>query len=222
MRTSNPFAARGHRRGSRSRVAGLIAVGLFVAACGSTPPSVVPSSTPSPTPSPTPNPHLTDPASADAVFTAIAKARLPISANNAAAGSDPVKQINATYFDWPMLISEYRSAASLAKRETWLAADQPARGDAPVSIRGINVLIEWGPTTGAKPEGLSPAQVEAMNAFLAVLDRYIGPLTVRSTTFLQVPEPSASPSVKPSASAKPSGKPSAKPSAKPTKKPAAP
>ena len=30
MRTSNPFAARGHRRGSRSRAAGLIAVGLFV------------------------------------------------------------------------------------------------------------------------------------------------------------------------------------------------
>ena len=192
-------------------------MGLFVVACGSAPPSVVPV-TPSPTPSPTPNPHLTDPASADAVFTAIAKARLPIAANNAAAGSDPVKQINATYFDWPMLISEYRSAASLGKHETWLAEDPPGRGDAPVTVRGINVLVEWGPTTGAKPAGLSPAQVEAMNAFLAVLDRYIGPLTVRSTTFLHVPEPSASPSAKPSA--KPSA--SAKASVKPTKKPTAP
>lgn len=220
MRTSNPFAARGHRRGSRSRVAGLIAVGLFVASCGSTPPSTSPSVASSPTPSPTPNPHLTDPASADAIFTVLAKARLPISANNAAAGSDPVKQINATYFEWPMLISEYRSAASLAKQQTWLPGDPPARGDAPVTIEGINILVEWGPTTGSAPQGLSPAQVEVMNDFLVVLDRYLGPLTVRSTTFLQVPTSSVAPS--PSASAKSSGKPSAKPSAKPTKKPSAP
>ena len=144
---------------------------------------------------------------------------MPISANNAAAGSDPVKQINATYFEWPMIISEYRSAASLAKRQTWLPDDTPAKGDAPVSIAGINILIEWGPTTGAKPPALSPAQVAAMNDFLEVLDRYIGPLKVRTTTFLQVPAASASPA--PSASATPSGKPSAKPSAKPSKKPSA-
>lgn len=218
MRTSNPFAARGHRRGLRSRAAGLIVMGLFVVACGSAPPSVVPV-TPSPTPLVTPNPHLSDPASADAVFTAIARARLPISANNAAAGSDPVKQINATFFEWPLIISEYTSAASLAKHQTWVPDEPPGRGEAPVSIAGINVLLEWGPQTGAKPQGLSPAQVEAMNGLLEVVDRYLGPLTVRSTTFLQVPAASASP--KPSASAPASGKPSAKPSAKPSKKPSA-
>ena len=56
-----------------------------------------------------------------------------------------------------------------------------------------------------------------MNELLAILDTYLGPLTVRSTTFLQVPEAAASPepsaSPKASASAKPSGKP--KPSAAP-------
>ena len=56
-----------------------------------------------------------------------------------------------------------------------------------------------------------------MNELLAILDTYLGPLTVRSTTFLQVPEAAATPepsaSPKASASAKPSGKP--KPSAAP-------
>ncbi len=188
-------------------------MGLLMAACGSAPPSVAPpSSTPRPTP--TPNPHLTDPASADTVFTAIARAKLPIAANNAAAGSDPVKQINATYFEWPMIISEYRSAASLAENITWVPGEPPTKGEAAVSIAGINVLIEWGPKTGAAPQGLSPAQVEAMNEFLATLDRYLGPLIVRTTTFLQVPESSAKPS--PSASAAASGKPSGKPSTKPS------
>ena len=37
-----------------------------------------------------------------------------------------------------------------------------------MSIAGINILLEWGPQTGAKPQGLSPAQVEAMNGLLAV------------------------------------------------------
>ena len=52
-----------------------------------------------------------------------------------------------------------------------------------------------------------------MNEFLATLDRYLGPLTVRSTTSLRVPGSTASPS--PSASAGASAKPSAKPSAAP-------
>ena len=75
MRTSNQFAARGPRLRSRPLAAGLIAMGLFVAACGSPPPSVEPA-TPKPTPVVTPNPQMTDPASADAVFKAIARAKL--------------------------------------------------------------------------------------------------------------------------------------------------
>ena len=189
-------------------------MGLFVVACGSAAPSVVPV-TPAPTPSPTPNPHLTDPASADAVLMAIGRAKLPISANNAKSGSDPVKQINATFSEWPMAISEYRSEASLTEHVTWEPGAEPAQGQAPVTIAGINVLIEWGPKTGGTPPGLSPAQVEAMNELLTVLDRYIGPLQVRTTTFLQVPVSSSGPSSSAAASGQPSGKPSAKPSAAP-------
>ena len=60
-------------------------MGLFVVACGigaglGAPP------TPTPRPSSRPNPHLSDPASAETVFTAIARAKLPIAANNAAGG----------------------------------------------------------------------------------------------------------------------------------------
>jgi len=191
-------------------------MGLFVVACGSTPPSVAPA-TPTPTPTPTPNPHLTDPASADAVFTAIVRAKLPIAANTAKAGSDPVKQINATFFDWPLVVSQYRTAATLAEKQTWVPGDPPVRGQAPVSIAGINILLEWGPKTGREPPSLTPTQAGMMNELLAILDTYLGPLTVRSTTFLQVPEAAATPepsaSPKASASAKPSGKP--KPSAAP-------
>ncbi len=179
-------------------------LGLFVVACGSAPPSVVPA-TPTPTPRITPNPHMTDPASADAVFTAIARAKLPITANNAASGSDPVKKINATFFEWPMIISEYRSAASLAEARPWTPGEPPAQGESPVAIAGINILIEWGPKTVPTP-GLTPAQVRAMNDFLAILDTYVGPLSVRTTTVLRIPA---------TASAKPSGKPSPKPSAAP-------
>ena len=189
-------------------------MGLFVVACGSAPPSVAPA-TPPPTPVVTPDPHLTDPASADAVFTAIARAKLPIAANTAKAGSDPVKQINATFFDWPLVVSQYRSAASLAEKQTWVPGDPPVKGQAPVSIAGINVLLEWGPRTGSKPPALTPAQVAKMNELLAVLDTYLGPLTVRTTTSLRVPEASSSPkpAASPTASAK-AGK-SAKPSAAP-------
>jgi hypothetical protein len=218
MRTSNQFAARGSQPRSRSLAAVLIAMGLFVAACGSPPPSVAPV-TPQPTPVVTPNPHLVDPASADAVFTAIARARLPISANTAAAGTDPVKQINATYLGWPMLISQYTSGASLAKARPWTAGDPPVRGEAPVAIIGLNILIEWGPMTGAKPPTLDDAQVKAMAVFLKAIDPYIGPLRVRTTTALDVPVASAAPTPTPSPTASASAAPSRKPSPKPTKKP---
>ncbi len=192
-------------------------MGLFVAACGSTPPSVVPV-TPSPTPSPTPNPHLTDPASADVVFTAIARAKLRISANNAASGTDPVKKINATFNDWPMIISEYRSAATLAKAKPWVPGDPPGRAESPVAVMGLNILIEWGPKTDAAPAELTPPQVKAMNDFLALLDVYVGPVFVRTTTSLDVPAGLSS-APEPSGSAAASGKAPGKPSAKPTSAP---
>ena len=170
----------------------------------------------------TPNPQLTDPAAANTVFLVMAEARLPIVANNAAAGMDPVKVINGTYAGWPMLISEYKSSATLAKARPWTAGDLPAAGDAPVSIVGLNILIEWGPTVQGKPPKLEAAQVEAMNELIKTLDPYLGPLLVRTSSPLVVPTASPSPTASSSASAKPSAKPSSKPpkpSPRPSKKP---
>lgn len=219
MRTSNQFAARRLRIGRlgigpRRLLTGLLVSGLLVAACGEAAPSLAPV-TPRPTPVITPNPQLTDPASADVVFTAIARAGLPISANNAAAGKEPLKQINATYADWPMLISEYSSAAALAKTKPWEVGDPPVRGDAPVSIVGLNILIEWGPTTGGKPATLDDAQVAIMNEFLGVIDRSIGPLVIRSTVQLQPPTRTPGPDASPVASDEASPPASTKPKASP-------
>lgn len=214
MRTSNQSVTRVNVRGPRSLAASLIVVGLFVAACGSAPPSVAPV-TPKPTAVITPNPHLVDPASVDTVFTAIARAGMPISGNNAAAGTDPVKTINATFRDWPMLISEYKSAESLAKARPWKERDPPGQGESPVAIIGLNILVEWGPTTGVRPPALDEAQIRAMNEFLKVIDPYVGPLTVRTTTELRVPVATPLPTDASSPSATASAAPSKKPKASP-------
>lgn len=215
MRTSNQSAFRLPWLRSHGVALSLIVVGLFAAACqdGATASTAPP--TPKPTPVVTPNPQMTDPASAAAVFTAIARAKLPIVANNAAAGKDPVNQINATYHDWPLLISEYKSAASLAKAKPWTPGDPPERGEAPVAIIGLNILIEWGPTTGARPPILDANQVLVMNEFLNMIGPYIGPLTARSSSALDVPGPTAAPSLKATPSAEASAAPSKKPKASP-------
>lgn len=192
-------------------------MGLFVAACGAPAVSPTPPPTPRPTPVVTPNPQMTDPASAEALFTVIARMKLPITANNAAAGKDPVKQINATYHGWPMLISEYKSALTLAKLKVWKPGVPPGQGESPVAIKGLNLLIEWGPSTGAKPPVLDAAQTEIMNEFLEAIAPYIGPLTVRTTTELTVPvaTPAPSPEASPVASAGASAAPSKKPKPSP-------
>ena len=215
MRTSNHSAFRRPWLRSYGVALSLIVVGLLVAACGDGAAASTAPPTPTPTPVVTPNPQMTDPASAAAVFTAIARAKLPIVANNAASGKDPVNQINATYHDWPLLISEYKSAASLAKAKPWTPGDPPKRGEAPVSIIGLNILIEWGPTTGAKPPILAANQILVMDEFLNMIGPYIGPLTVRSSTPLDVPGSTAAPTPDASPSAKASAVPGNKPKASP-------
>jgi len=222
MRTSNQSADRGRIRGHLSLTASLIVVGLFVAACGSanSAPTATPV-TPMPTPLVTPNPHLAAPASADVVFNVLARAGLPISGNNASAGTDPVKSISATYDGWPMRLSEYRSVESLAKARPWNAGDGPGKGETPVAMKGLNILIEWGPSTAARPPRLGVAQVKAMNELIKVIDPYIGPLIVRTTTDLAVPVATPGPSPSPFASARTSAAPTAEPGASPSRKPKA-
>jgi hypothetical protein len=123
---------------------------LLLAGCSSAPPSSAPA-TARPAPAITPDPHLTEPATADEVFTAIRVGDLPLTVNNATSG-DPnspiVKRINADIGNWPLVISEFRSSAALRETTGWDGAAPPEQGDPPYSFVGLNVLIQFGPVTG--------------------------------------------------------------------------
>ena len=159
-----------------------VATVWFVAACAT--PVASPSPTTRPTPLITPDPHLDDPATADAVFLALGSAGLRLTANNAIGGTDDsplVKRINATFLGWPLAVSEYRTSAALARLTDWPADTRPDQGQPPVTIVGLNILIEWGPTTGAKPPpSPSGPQVQVLQDLAATLDVLLAPLRARS------------------------------------------
>lgn len=175
--------------------------------CASPPPSASP--TARPTPVITPDPHLADPATADAVFLALGAAGLRLVANNAVGGTDDsplVKRINATFQGWPLAVSEYRTSAALAKLTDWAAGARPDQGQPPVSIVGLNILIEWGPTTGAEPPAPSGPQVQGLRDLAAALDALLSPLRVRSVVSVPgIVEPSAGSSAGTSAGTSPAG-----------------
>lgn len=160
---------------------------MFVAAsvlgaCGEAPPSSVPA-TARPTPIITPDPHLGDPATADDVFRGLARAGLRLTANNAdkgGEGSALVKRINATYLGWPLAVSEYKTTAALAKLTDWSEDGKPDQGDPPVAIAGLNILVEWGPTTGEKPPRPSGPRVDGLRELAAQLDVLLSPLRARA------------------------------------------
>lgn len=173
--------------------------------CASPPPSASP--TARPTPVITPDPHLADPATADAVFLALGSAGLRLTANNAVGGKDDsplVKRINATFLGWPLAVSEYRSTAALAELTAWPTDARPDQGQPPVSIVGLNILIEWGPTTGPEPRAPSGPQVQGLRDLATTLDALLSPLRARSVvTVPGVVEPSSGPSDGPSAGTSP-------------------
>jgi hypothetical protein len=165
---------------------------LFVA-CGTEAPSSA-APTVRPTPTATADPHLADPATADEVYHALAASGLRIAAVNANGGDAPlVKQINATYAGWPLAVAQYSSTAALTKLLGWKDGQKPGRGEAPVAIAGSNILVTWGPRTGAKPPRPDPRQLDALEALTAAMDRLLWPLQTRSVIPLTVTVP-ASPS----------------------------
>lgn len=177
-----------HSRGSRGTWVRLLAalLAVLVAACGGA--EVTPPPTPRPTPVITPDPHLPDPTTADAVFLALGAAGLRVTANNAASGAgDLVKRINATYLGWPLAVSQYTSSSALAEATAWTADDPPGQGEAPVQIAGLNILVEWGPTTGATPKSPSGPQLDGLRELAATLDILLSPIRARSV----VPVPGA-------------------------------
>jgi hypothetical protein len=194
------------RRGLRAQpwaLFGVILVACLVAACGATatPPPVV---TPAPTamPTPTPNPHLTEPATADAVYLALLKAGLKIESNTAVTGGpgkEPVKRIEASWLGWPLSISEFTTSRSLNQAEGWKAGAKPVKSDRPIAFMGMNILVEFGPSTASGPIHPDAGQLAGAIAMRAGLEGLLSPLTSRTIVAVPGPAMAAGPSASPGA-----------------------
>lgn len=192
--------------------AGLAVSSALLVGCGSATPSDAPPSAP-PTPVITPDPHLSEPATADQLFTAIRSGGLPLSVNNATAGdpSSPlVKRINAQIGNWPLIITEYRSSAALRDVRKWDASKPPVQGDPPYAFVGLNLLIEFGPITGplASPDQTRREQAERLAALIDPLlwpleQRSVVPIATRTPVAASPTAPSAAVAASPAASAAP-------------------
>jgi len=199
MRGSRP----GKQRLTARSIATLLGLALLVAACGTS--AATPTPPPSPIPTPTPDPHLTEPASIADVFKALNAAGLRITANNADSGGssgEPLRRVNATYDSWPLIMSEFSSSAALAASSGFVAGATPTRDDAPFSLVGLNILVEYGPH--AKNDNDVPDQRfrESAQRLADAMDPLLGPLAQSSIAPLALPgsvspgaPASASPSV---------------------------
>ncbi|HET7027985.1 MAG TPA: hypothetical protein VFI28_09865 [Candidatus Limnocylindrales bacterium] len=121
-----------HRRARLRAVSAALAAALAIGACSGAAPSAPPSRAPAATPAPTLDPHLAEPASVDVVFSKLSAAGLRIVGNNADRGSEPVARINATYAGWPLILSQYSSAAA-ARKATGLAGMAAVPSATPVA-----------------------------------------------------------------------------------------
>jgi hypothetical protein len=205
-------------------LAAAIVIGMLSVGCGGGAPSVAPVVTPVPTPAATPVAHLTAPVKADAVFRAMVAGGLRIATNNASTGGpgrEPVKRINATYEGWPLAISEYSTPGTLLAAVQWKTGSIPGQGEAPIAIIGMNILVEWGPTTGASPRKPDGRQMEAAESLASAMNALVSPLSLRTIVPIPGVTPEPTPAPTPKATPKPTVKPTAKPKAtpKPTKKP---
>lgn len=170
------------------------------AACAAPPASVAP--TVRPTPVVTPDPHLVAPATADDVYRALNVAGLRVTANNANAGepgSGLLKRINATYLGWPLTIGQYQTEGNLQDQAPWPSGSIPGQGEPPVSVVGLNILVQWGPTTGAEPAAPNQTQLEGLPMLVEQLDVLLSPL--RGRTSIAIDRPGFTPA--PAASVEP-------------------
>jgi hypothetical protein len=191
--------ARSRLRTART-VTSIAAAAVLAAACGNAAPSASPSV--APTPVVTPNPHLPSPATARQVFAGLGKAGLPITANTATLGpdgGDVVTKIYATYLGWPLDVTEFRSATALTKAVAWPDGEAPGKGEPPVALAGVNILITWGPArSGHAPTKPNARQTDALTHLVAAADVLLSPLKTRTNVPVDVaavasPGPAESP-----------------------------
>jgi hypothetical protein len=201
MRVSN--------QSGRARGAAAALLAVMLTACAASVPSSAPQPTVAPTPVITPNPHLTDPATADAIFSAIRSAGLPLSTSNAFAGAPNaavVKRINAAVDNWPLIITQYQDTATLRAAVKWDPSKPPAAGSPPYAFVGLNIMVAFGPPSGKPVPPDASRQAQALR-LVGAMDPLLWPIQQRSVTPIPtstppaaVPAPSAA---KPKASVKP-------------------
>jgi hypothetical protein len=191
--------------------------GLFVAACGSSTPTA---STPVSSVAASgvaPSQHLTEPATADDVIRVMAISGLKIVPNNATSGrnGEPIKSVNATYDGWPIVITQYSSAAALRKVARFDPSKGPVVGDATYVLVGLNILISYGPQIHSRkaPRPAARYRTSAMR-IVETLDPVLGPLQQVTVDPLPLPGgAAASPSASTPAASAPAKSPKASPSA---------
>jgi hypothetical protein len=149
---------------------------------------------------------LVEPASVDVVYRELSKAGLRITANTATIGTDgiTVKRINATYANWPLVMTEFKSTNALQVAARFDSGQPPRQGESPYMIAGMNILLEFGPhsTNDKTPAPPETEKVDAALELVRALHPLLGPLEQRSTHPLQLPAPVSTPAP-PTASPRP-------------------
>lgn len=194
------------RKSNRGRsFLGFAVVAALVVACGGT---AAPSAGPSTSAAAviTPDPHLSEPASVDDLIRKIVSGGLRVTPNTASVGAsgEPVKRVNATYGNWPLVLTQYSTSAALREEAGFDPSRRPVLGESPYILAGLNILLEFGPhsTNDRTPAPPTENQRAAAEALVAALHPLIGPLEQRSTFPLDLPAtPPAAP--RPAASPNP-------------------
>jgi hypothetical protein len=140
---------------------------------------------------------LAEPASVDDVYQELAKAGLRITANTATIGTDgiTVKRINATYANWPLVLTEFKSTNALQIAARFDSGLPPRQGESPYMIAGMNILLEFGPhsTNDKTPAPPETDKVDAALDLVRALHPLLGPLEQRSTQPLPLPTQNPTP-----------------------------
>ena len=185
-------------RAARSIGVVLLLAGLIVAGCGGSP-----TASPAPTSAagPTAPPRLPDPTSAADVYRALRTAGLSIVGIGASSGvtpSDPLERISATLDNQPLAILGYASDLGRAKLYPFRDGTAPDASQPVYTFAGVNIVIEFGPSTaGKKPPAPNAALAATAQQLASTLEALLGQLAERSVQRVSTPPPAATPTPPP-------------------------
>jgi hypothetical protein len=195
----------------------LLAASMVVACGGQAAPSAVPSALP--TPSPTPDPHLSEPVTANQIYSILAAAKLGMTCPSASLGDGQpgvVKQINCNVAGWPLRITQYQSGAILAHDLVWTTGS-PGGNEPPYWWAAMNVAISYGPISARAPGQPDSARQAMASQIVGLLDPLLWPIRQHSVLAVPARTPEPTPTATPTAA--PSKAPASKPPARPAKTP---